>query len=89
MRWIAGEFGASMVAGEVRDVEAAVGVYAIELMKPLREVGVQGQQFGEQYFFAIFLDGDIVEEIGAQTAGPPKDAGFRCRSIEDGLPLGF
>jgi len=62
---------ASIFAGEVGDVEAAVGMHSIELVKPLRQIGIERQQFGKQMLAPIPFDRHVVEEIGAQSTGSP------------------
>ena len=48
-----------------------------------------GKKFWQEARFTSALDGHIVEEVGSQATGSPKNTCLWSGAIEDGLPLGF
>lgn len=64
-------------------------MHTIQLMEPLSEIGIHGQQFRKKLLVAVSSYGNVVEEVGSKATGTPEDPGFGCSPIEDRLPLGL
>ncbi len=72
---------------QIGDVEAAVGMNAIELMELVGKPRMISKQFREGSRLAVHVHSDAVQKIGLQSPGAPKDAGLGSSSVDDRLPF--